>query len=141
MPQDEAAKGLRPRVTLLDVADRAADPRYTGSLMPTSPRSVEACLRQGIDPATLAQRPLEYYVRRERDEDLGRLAFEYEERLRQVRGAARGAAELARAVVGPGVEEIDAAVRERPRGQSLGAAGVKSPVRAAHQPAPTAVLV
>jgi hypothetical protein len=83
-PQDDAAKGLRPKVTLLDVADRATDPKYAGNLFPTSPRSVEACLRLGIDPNTLAQRPYEHYLKRERDADLAQLAFEYEERLRQV---------------------------------------------------------
>lgn len=81
--QDEATKGLRPKVTLLDIADRAADPKYYGNLCPTSPRSVEACLRLGIDPNSLAQRPLDFYLKRERDADLAKLAFDYEERLRQ----------------------------------------------------------
>ena len=84
MAQDEATKGLRVKVTLLDIADRAKDPKYADNLMPTSPRSVESCLRLGIDPSMLEHRPYEHFLKQERDADLAQLAFNYEERLRQV---------------------------------------------------------
>ena len=69
-------------MTIQDLVDRCGDPGGE-RLLPTSPRSVEACLRLGIDPDTLAPRPLEYYLLRERNPDLAQLAFEHEERQRQ----------------------------------------------------------
>ena len=84
--RDAAASGARPKVSILDVADRLAEPGCTAAAcMPTSPRSVDACLRLGIDPASLAPRPLAAFLRQERSPELAQLAFEHEERLRQDR--------------------------------------------------------
>ena len=86
----QAGDSSRPKVTILDLADRAADPTHGGKLpLPTSPRSIEACLHLGIDPATLAYKSLEYFGRKERDATLAQVEFEHhvtqrKERLRQL---------------------------------------------------------
>lgn len=65
--RDAAAASGRPKVTILDVADRAMEAGASAAAcQPTSPRSVEACLRLGIDPATLVHRPLDFFVRQVR---------------------------------------------------------------------------
>ena len=75
--------GQRTR-TLADVA--AGEPGSPPSAcLPTSPRSVEACLRLGIDPATLAPHTLEHYLRRERSPELAKLAYDHDEGLRAER--------------------------------------------------------
>ncbi len=56
----------------------------TVKLEPSSPRSVEACLHLGIDPADLRRIPLEVYLSRERVPDLAQLLFTAAEKLRQV---------------------------------------------------------
>ena len=53
-------------------------------LEPSSPRSVEACLHLGIDPADLRRIPLEVYLSRERVPDLAQLLYTAAEKLRQV---------------------------------------------------------
>ncbi len=63
----------------------AADPRALGSLEPTSPRSVEACLRLGIEPASLQFRPLETFQLSREAGDLAQLAFNFNEAVRQAR--------------------------------------------------------
>lgn len=55
--------------------------------MPTSPRSVEACLRLGIDPACLLHRPLDHFLRSERSPELAQV--------RRGGAAARGCMRLA----------------------------------------------
>ena len=53
---------------------------------PTTPRSVEACLRLGIDPAELTHIPFETFMRQEHGQaDLANLLYTSAERLRQVR--------------------------------------------------------
>lgn len=65
--RDAAAASGRPKVTILDVADRAMEAGASAAAcQPTSPRSVEACLRLGIDPAMLVHRPLDFFVRQVR---------------------------------------------------------------------------
>ena len=60
------------------------DPRGSGSLEPTSPRSVEACLRLGIEPAELRFIPLEKFMLEEHDAELAQLAFQHVDKIRQV---------------------------------------------------------
>ncbi|KAL6766789.1 FAP56 [Auxenochlorella protothecoides x Auxenochlorella symbiontica] len=83
--EDALAHPSKPRLTLQDVADRAMDSSFRGRLVPTSPRSIDACLRLGIDPASLRHIPLEAYAKWERDPELARLAYDSEESLRQTR--------------------------------------------------------
>ncbi|RMZ54741.1 hypothetical protein APUTEX25_003119 [Auxenochlorella protothecoides] len=83
--EDALAHPSKPRLTLQDVADRAMDSSFRGRLVPTSPRSIDACLRLGIDPASLRHIPLEAYAKWERDPELARLAYDSEESLRQAR--------------------------------------------------------
>jgi hypothetical protein len=64
---------------------RHADASHAAArLLPTSPRSVEACLRMGIDPDTLRYRAFEHFLRCNRDPALARLEYEHEEAMRQV---------------------------------------------------------
>lgn len=63
----------------------AADPRGLGSLEPTSPRSVEACLRLGIEPGSLRYRPLDAFQLSGQAADLAELAYSFNEAVRQAR--------------------------------------------------------
>ena len=57
-------------------------PEYT--LIPSSPRSVEACFRLGIDPLELQFHPIEYYRRPLEDLDIAQIRYERNEQVRQV---------------------------------------------------------
>ena len=61
-----------------------ADPTGKGSLEPTSPRSVEACLRLGIEPSELHFIPMEVFVARFREKDLAEIAYNHHETVRKV---------------------------------------------------------
>ena len=61
-----------------------ADPSGKGSLEPTSPRSVEACLRLGIEPSELHFMPLDIFLARFRERDLADIAYNHHETVRQV---------------------------------------------------------
>ena len=63
----------------------AADSRGLGSLEPTSPRSVEACLRLGIEPASLRYRPPNAFQLSGQASDLADLAYRFNEAVRQAR--------------------------------------------------------
>lgn len=65
-----------------------ADAHATATLLvPTSPRSVDACLRLGFDPLELAAKPLAAFARPGESEELTKLRHEHHEQLRQVRCA------------------------------------------------------
>ena len=61
-----------------------ADPNAVSSLEPTSPRSVDACLRLGIEPCELKFIALDHFVKNLGDKDLADLAFKHHETVRQV---------------------------------------------------------
>lgn len=61
-----------------------ADPTAAGSVEPTSPRSVDACLRLGIEPYELKFIPKEQFHKNLEDTDLAELAFKHHEGIRQV---------------------------------------------------------
>ncbi len=61
-----------------------ADPSGKGSLEPTSSRSVEACLRLGIEPSELHFMPLDIFLARFRERDLADIAYTHHETVRQV---------------------------------------------------------
>jgi hypothetical protein len=64
-----------------------ADPHVTeGQLIPTSPRSIEACCRLGIDPLELAYKPPAAFVRPGEPRDLSEMRYQHHEALRQVGG-------------------------------------------------------
>lgn len=63
----------------------AADLRGLGSLEPTSPRSVEACLRLGIEPGSLRYRPRDAFQLAGQASDLAELAYNFNEAVRQAR--------------------------------------------------------
>lgn len=54
-------------------------------LIPTSPKSIEACLRLGVDPLELAFRPASAFKKPGESEELGQLRFQHFEQLRQER--------------------------------------------------------
>lgn len=58
------------------------------SLLPTSPKSVAACLRLGIDPSTLRYIPYERFFNKYRRHDLAKVAFEHYESSRLKKFAA-----------------------------------------------------
>lgn len=64
-----------------------ADPSGKGSLEPTSPRSVEACLRLGIEPSELHLMPMDIFLTRFRERDLAEVAFSHHETVRQVQNS------------------------------------------------------
>ncbi len=54
-------------------------------LIPSSPRSVEACFRLGIDPVDLQYHPPAWYKRKEdADDEVSQLRYERNEAVRQV---------------------------------------------------------
>ncbi|CAL8467586.1 g7124 [Coccomyxa elongata] len=55
------------------------------SLEPTSPRSVEACLRLGIEPSELHYMPLEVFAHQFGDKEFAQIAYSHHERVRQGR--------------------------------------------------------
>lgn len=61
-----------------------ADPSGRGSLEPTSPRSVEACLRLGIEPSELHFMPMDVFLARFKESDLAEIAYSHHETVRQV---------------------------------------------------------
>ncbi|KAK9817058.1 hypothetical protein WJX72_008938 [[Myrmecia] bisecta] len=81
----ESLRGDRVKITIADIIDRANDPKASGSLEPTSPRSVEACLRLGLEPAELRYRSLESFQKENQLEELAQLAFKHCETIRQER--------------------------------------------------------
>ena len=58
------------------------------ALVPTSPRSLEACLRLGLDPLELAYAPLSAFKRAGESAELTARRHAHHEALRQVGGAA-----------------------------------------------------
>ncbi len=54
------------------------------TLEPTSPRSVEACLRLGIEPDELHFMPLQVFVDQFGAKDLAQIAYDHHETVRQV---------------------------------------------------------
>lgn len=61
-----------------------ADPHATGSVEPTSPRSVETCLHLGIEPCELKFISKQHFLKNLGDNDLAELAFKHHETVRQV---------------------------------------------------------
>lgn len=59
--------------------------RPEAQLIPTSPRSVEACFRLGLDPLELAFKPLAAFKRPGEPTEMAQKRFEHQEHLRQVR--------------------------------------------------------
>lgn len=60
------------------------DPKVTGNVEPTSPRSVDACLRLGIEPDELKFITKQHFLKNLEDPDLAELAFKHHETIRQV---------------------------------------------------------
>lgn len=78
--------GFKPKTTIQDLLERINDPNAPEtSLIPSSPRSVEACFRLGIDPVELQFQPPEFFRRAGEDDDIARLRYEKNEGVRQDR--------------------------------------------------------
>ena len=82
--QTKVSHWAPPHVVVLS-ALHCADPSGRGSLEPSSPRSVEACLRLGIEPSELHFMPLDIFLARFRERDLAEIAYSHHETVRQVR--------------------------------------------------------
>eukprot|EP00798_Chlamydomonas_sp_ICE-L_P017638 gene17640-23981_t len=76
--------GMKAKVTLQDLQERINDPNSEEtSLIPSSPRSVQACFKLGIDPLELQYHPATWYRRPAEDEDISQLRYEKCEGVRQ----------------------------------------------------------
>lgn len=77
-------KGLK--ISIQDILERMNDPDAPEqALIPSSPRSVEACFRLGIDPVELQYHPVEHYKRHGEDEEVAEIRYEKNENVRQER--------------------------------------------------------
>eukprot|EP00892_Ulva_mutabilis_P002008 jgi/Ulvmu1/11808/UM080_0019.1 len=82
----EKAKASGKGVTIIEVAERCQDPNSRGpNIRPSSPRSVEALLRSGIDPEDLVHKPLSFFKGRTGDVELAQGSYEFFEEGRQKR--------------------------------------------------------
>ena len=63
-------------------------PRAAAALIPTSPRSVEACFRLGLDPLDLVHRPASAFKRPGEPPELAAKRHAHHEQLRQARARA-----------------------------------------------------
>ncbi|GMH33873.1 hypothetical protein BSKO_01707 [Bryopsis sp. KO-2023] len=82
----DGIRGIRPKATISDLIDRVNDPKATSrSIVPTSPRSVEACFRLGIDPVELLYKPANVFQTPGEAPELAQFRFDHHEALRQER--------------------------------------------------------
>lgn len=73
-------------VTILEVAERCQDANARGpNIRPSSPRSVEALLRSGIDPEDLVHKPLSFFKGKAGDAELAQDSYAFFEEGRQKR--------------------------------------------------------
>eukprot|EP00879_Flechtneria_rotunda_P017625 GHRR01018475.1.p1 GENE.GHRR01018475.1~~GHRR01018475.1.p1 ORF type:complete len:368 (+),score=150.24 GHRR01018475.1:315-1418(+) len=85
------SNSVKPKVTIQDIAERAnagnedAGSASSATLVPTSPKSIEACFRLGIDPLELAYRPASAFKKPGESDELVNLRYQHHEQLRQER--------------------------------------------------------
>lgn len=78
--------GTKPKITIQDLLEKVNDPNAPEqALIPTSPRSVEACFRLGIDPLELQFHPIAFYKYTGDTEELVKLRYEKHEQVRRER--------------------------------------------------------
>lgn len=78
----ESGKAIK-ELTVEDIRERSTNPNYEGPMCPSSPQSIEAYQRLGIDPESLRLLPLEYFVRKHGNQDLGKCEFDHWNKWRQ----------------------------------------------------------
>ncbi|KAL6765170.1 hypothetical protein V8C86DRAFT_2462450 [Haematococcus lacustris] len=85
--KNDGLVGLKARATIQDLLERINDPNADEqALVPSSPRSVEACFRLGLDPHDLQYHPVKWYAKKEDvDSDVTHARFERFEYVRQER--------------------------------------------------------
>ncbi|KAJ9526547.1 hypothetical protein QJQ45_017698 [Haematococcus lacustris] len=85
--KNDGLVGLKARATIQDLLERINDPNADEqALVPSSPRSVEACFRLGLDPHDLQYHPVKWYAKKEDvDGDVTHARFERFEYVRQER--------------------------------------------------------
>mmetsp|Transcript_16025 Transcript_16025/g.41621 ORF Transcript_16025/g.41621 Transcript_16025/m.41621 type:complete len:275 (+) Transcript_16025:157-981(+) len=77
------------KLTIADIAERSNDPTHLTvpgklkNMVPTSPRSVESCLRCGTDPYTLVHRPLDTFIKAGHHPEAAQLMFDESEAIRK----------------------------------------------------------
>lgn len=125
----------KPKITVGDLLERAnayahdADPNASeAQLIPTSPRSVDACCRLGIDPIELQYKPLQAFRKHGEDIELAQIRYEHHEALRQERlaglieerkrliedgGSARPASRMGLPSEGTGKRRVNSAMVEK----------------------------
>ncbi|EFJ52201.1 hypothetical protein VOLCADRAFT_87118 [Volvox carteri f. nagariensis] len=82
----EGLSGAKPKITIQDLIEKVNDPNAPEqALIPTSPRSVEACFRLGVDPIELQFHPLAYYKYTGDTDEIARIRYEKNEQVRRER--------------------------------------------------------
>lgn len=71
-----------PKITIDDMVERCTNDQLTARLLPTSPRSVQACLNLGVDPVELIKQPREFFMEPGLPEDLETFKIEKYEEMR-----------------------------------------------------------
>lgn len=70
-------------ISIVEISERCQDPKATGpNIRPSSPRTVEAFLRSGVDPEDLVYKPLSYFKDKTGDTELAKIAFDFFEESR-----------------------------------------------------------
>lgn len=80
-PRPREQKGT-PKITIDDMVERCTNGRLTARLLPTSPRSVQACLNLGVDPVELLKQPREFFQEPGLPEELEIMKVEKYEEMR-----------------------------------------------------------
>ncbi|GLI68915.1 hypothetical protein VaNZ11_013335 [Volvox africanus] len=82
----EGMSGTKPKITIQDLIEKVNDPNAPEqALIPTSPRSVEACFRLGVDPIELQFHPIAYYKYTGDTDEIARIRYEKNEQVRRER--------------------------------------------------------
>ncbi|KAG2495718.1 hypothetical protein HYH03_006318 [Edaphochlamys debaryana] len=82
----EGMTGTKPKITIQDLIEKVNDPNAPeAALIPTSPRSVEACFRLGVDPIELQFHPIAFYKYAGDTDEIARLRYEKNEQVRRER--------------------------------------------------------
>ncbi|KAG2442802.1 hypothetical protein HXX76_002881 [Chlamydomonas incerta] len=131
--KQEGLTGTKPKITIQDLIEKVNDPNAPElALIPTSPRSVEACFRLGVDPLELQFHPIAFYKYTGDTEEIARIRYDKHEQVRRER--IKSLIELRKRLVDDGW------TGEPGRASVPGAGGAKKPNADAPRPG-TATMV
>lgn len=64
-------------ITLLTIKERSDDPGYSGTMYPTSPRSIESLQRLGVDPMSLRSIKLDALLKKHKNKELAEIEHQF----------------------------------------------------------------